>query len=289
MSVEIEQKDEEVYRTKKADKLREYYFPSKEVPSQQETEKVPRQKRPSVISSVDPTQLPQVNYSTLGIDIDQLDSTISFNVESFVNDTLGEFGWNNNHDLELGQNLDLDFKLGQNEYLDNQCLEMIQKAYRDNTLSVRSGKIIDSKGTTDSVQLERIQNDFDSLKIIIETVETIIPKSQMKNNLVEFCNKINKPDCINEYNDICDAIRDLSPTLKQIENNYIENNSENEAFALIAFYKLKQMELIGITNDHLRILNEAIDAYESKINPKESEKLSFIKKFSSFINEHLSS
>jgi len=284
MSVEIEQKDEEIYKGKR-DKLREYYFPSKEVPTQQETEKVPRQKRPSIVSSVDPTQLPQVNYTTLGIDIEQLDSTISFNVESFVNDTLGEFGWNNDHDLELGQNLE--FKFGQKEYLDNQCLELIQKAYKNNTLNVRGGKIVDSKGTVDPNQLERIQNDFESLKIITETVETIIPKSQIKDNLVAFCKKINESDHVDEYSDVCDVIRDMSPVLKEVENNYIENYPENEAFALIAFYRLRQMEVSGMTKDHLKVLNEAIDAYESHSNPKEFEKLKSIQKFSNFINDHI--
>jgi len=289
MSVEVEQKDEEVYKAKR-DRLREYYFPSKEVPTQQETEKVPRQKRPSLVSSVDPTQLPQVNYTTLGIDIEQLDSTISFNVESFVNDTLGEFGWNNDHDLELGQNLSLgEFKFGQNEYLDSQCLELIQKAYKNSTLSVQGGKIIDSKGTTDSSQLERIQNDFDSLKIITETVESIIPKSQTKDNLAAFCKKINKSDCIDEYSEICDVIRDLSQVLKQVENNYIESHPDTEAFALIAFYRLRQMEISGMTTDHLKVLNEAIDAYENKTSPKEFEKLKSIQKLTNFINDHISS
>ncbi len=166
MSVEIDQKDEEIYKSKK-DRLREYYFPTKDAnnPAQQETEKIPRKNRSSLVSSVDPTQLPQVNYTTLGIDVDQLDSTISFNVESFVNDTLGEFGW----DTSQNQNLNLDFKFSsEGDYLNNQCLELIQKAYKDNTLTVTAGKVTDTNGTTDGPKLEKIQKDFDFLKIIIE-------------------------------------------------------------------------------------------------------------------------
>jgi len=171
MSVELDQ-NEEVFnssKSKRADKLREYYFPTKE-PSQQETEKTPiRKKRPSIVSSVDPTQLPQVNYSTLGIDIDQLDSTISFNVESFVNDTLGEFGWTPSHELQLSQTLNLDdFKLETAAYLDNQCLELIQKAYKNTNLSCRGGKVYDTKESTDPALLEKIQNDFDSLRVITD-------------------------------------------------------------------------------------------------------------------------
>jgi len=193
MSVEVDQK-EEVFnssKSKRADKLREYYFPTKE-PSQQETEKIPK-KRPSIVSSVDPTELPQVNYSTLGIDIDQLDSTISFNVESFVNDTLGEFGWTPSHELQLSQTLNLDdFKLETAAYLDNQCLELIQKAYKNTSLSCRNGKIYDVKESTNEDLLNKIQHDFDSLRVITETVEAIIPKSQTKDSLRNYCNSVNE-------------------------------------------------------------------------------------------------
>lgn len=290
MSVEVDQKEEEIFNTsksKRADKLREYYFPTKE-PAQQETEKIPK-KRPSVVSSVDPTELPQVNYSTLGIDIDQLDSTISFNVESFVNDTLGEFGWTPSHELQLSQTLNLDdFKLETAAYLDNQCLELIQRAYKNNNLSCRNGKVYDTKEETDETLLNKIQQDFDSLRIITETVEAIIPKSQTKDNLKNYFNNINEADKFNEYSEVCDIIRDLSQVLKQVEDNYVDNNSDNEAFALIAFYRLRQMDINGITKDHLNALSEAISSYESKASPKELEKLKSIQKFVNFVNEHTS-
>ncbi|ORX61831.1 hypothetical protein BCR32DRAFT_330930 [Anaeromyces robustus] len=237
MSVEVDQKEEEIYnntKSKRADKLREYYFPAKENnPAQQETEKIPK-KRSSLVASVDPTELPQVNYTTLGIDIDQLDSTISFNVESFVNDTLGEFGWTPTHELELSQTLNLDdFKINDVGYLDNQCLELIQKAYKNDNLSCRAGKIVDLKETSDNALLEKIQHDFDSLRVITETVEAIIPKSQTMENLNTFCKQINESDKAKEY-------------IEVFEENYVDNNPDNEAFALIAFYRLRQMELSGI-------------------------------------------
>ncbi|KAG4087776.1 hypothetical protein H8356DRAFT_1086018 [Neocallimastix lanati (nom. inval.)] len=292
MSVEIDQSEEEAFnssKSKRADKLREYYFPTKE-PSQQETEKIPKKKRPSIVSSVDPNQLPQVNYSTLGIDVEQLDSTISFNVESFVNDTLGEFGWTPSHELQLSQTLNLDdFKLETTAYLDNQCLELIQKAYKSTSLTCRGGKVYDTKELTDLVTLEKIQNDFDSLRVITETVETIIPKSQTLDNLKGYLKDVKEDEKINEFSEVCDIVRDLSQVLKQVEDNYIDNNSDNEAFAIIAFYKLRQMEINGITKQHLDVLNEAITSYENKANPKDFEKLKKIQIFANFIGEHLSS
>lgn len=286
MSVEIDQKDEEIYKTKK-DRLREYYFPAKDAnnPTQQETEKIPRKKRSSLVSSVDPTQLPQVNYTTLGIDVEQLDSTISFNVESFVNDTLGEFGW----DTTQNQNLNLDFKFSTgDDYLNNQCLELIQKAYKDNTLTVTAGKVTDNNGTTDAPKLEKIQKDFDFLKIITETVDSVIPKNEIKSNLKEFCKSINKSDRASEFSDVCDIIRDLSQLLKQVESKYIENNPDNEAFALIGFHRLRHMDIPGITKEHLSALSDAIDSYETSATPKEFEKLKKVKQFSSFVSENLS-
>jgi len=287
MSVELDQKEEDIYKAKK-DRLREYYFPTKEAnsPTPQETEKIPRKKRPSIVNSVDPAQLPEVNYSTLGIDVEQLDSTISFNVESFVNDTLGEFGWDTNHE----QTLNLDFKFSaDNDYLGNQCLELIQKAYKNNNLIVSVGKVTDEKGTTDCAQLEKIQNDFDFLKVVIETVDSVIPKSQIKSNLKAYCKKINKGDSASEFSDVCDIIRDLSQLLKQVESKYIESNPDNEAFTLIAFHRIKHMDIPGITNEHINALCEAIDSFETSASPKEFEKLKKIKKFASFISENLSS
>jgi len=290
MSVEVDQK-EEVFnssKSKRADKLREYYFPTKE-PSQQETEKIPK-KRPSIVSSVDPTELPQVNYSTLGIDIDQLDSTISFNVESFVNDTLGEFGWTPSHELQLSQTLNLDdFKLETAAYLDNQCLELIQKAYKNTSLSCRNGKIYDVKESTNEDLLNKIQHDFDSLRVITETVEAIIPKSQTKDSLRNYCNSVNEGNKYDELSEVCDIIRDLSQVLKQVEDNYIDNNPDYEAFALIAFYRLRQMEINGMSKEHLNALTEAISSYEKKASQKELEKLKTVQKFANFINEHISS
>jgi len=228
----------------------------------------------------------------LGIDIDQLDSTISFNVESFVNDTLGEFGWNDSHELDFSQkfNLNLDGKSGGNpDYVDNQCLELIQKAYKNNNLISQGGKIIDKKENSDDGLLEKIQNDFDSLKVITETVETIKPRNQIKDNLTAYCKKINKPDSVNEYSEVCDIIRELSHVLKQVESNYIDDNLDNEAFALIAFYRLRQMEVSGMTKEHLNVLNDAINSFENKASPREFEKLKIIQKFTNFIGEQISS
>ena len=100
---------------------------------------------------------------------------------------------------------------------------------------------------------------------------------------------VKEDEKINEFSEVCDIVRDLSQVLKQVEDNYIDNNSDNEAFAIIAFYKLRQMEINGITKQHLDVLNEAITSYENKANPKDFEKLKKIQIFANFIGEHLSS
>lgn len=289
MSVEIEQKDQEVFdssKAKRADRLRQYYFPTKENsnPTQQETGKTPRAKRPSIVSSIDPTQLPQVHSSSLGIDLEQLDSTISNNVESFINATLGEIGWTDTPELALGTDFSNMQESKKNSIiLDDQCLELIKKAYKNNSIKVKERNIVAEEPVEESI-LSKMQDDFVYLETIFETVEAILPRNQLMDNLTEYCNQINSPESIKEYGRVCDIIRDLSQDLQQIENHYIEKYPENEAFALIAFNKLRLMNLSNFTINHINSLNEALNLYNST---NDNEKIKFIQKFIQFISQHL--
>jgi len=231
--------------------------------------------------NVNPKELPVVESTSLGIDLSNLDSTITSDVQDLFNTT-----WKDNENsLNLDfDNLTLDtpvtpvsndsFEKENPISLENTLGDMIRKAYEQNSFILSSrgdfvcfycksdASIGCKKNCQNKEIMEQMQEDLDYLKELWESPEYMLPRSEMEENFKEFCEyykKYSEKDLFTEFMNlkIIDCIRNNQNNLQTIEDNYKSNVPKYESDTLIGFSRLNKFEFLDISNRQANALANA--------------------------------
>lgn len=265
-------------------KLQSYYF-NNTVNNNEVTFSKPISKKPKRDSfiQVDPQELPEVESTSLGIDLSNLDSIITSDVQDLFNTTWKDVDTSLNLEFE-NLNLDkapLDLSVTTEKYekentisLENTLADMIRKAYDQNSFILSSRgdfvcfycKSDAAIGCTKDCQnkeiMKQMQQDLVYLKELWESAEYMISRGEMEENFEEFCDyykKHSEKDLFTEFMNlkIIDCIRNNQNNLQTIEDTYKAAEPKFESDTLIGFSRLNKLEFKDITNRQANALANA--------------------------------
>jgi len=245
---------------------------------------------------IDPKELPEVESSSLGIDLSNLDSVITSDVQDLFSST-----WK---DSETALNLDFDnltldtptdisvadkSEKENTISLENTLADMIRKAYDQNSFILSSKgdfvcfycKADASIGCPKDCQnrdiMRQMQQDLVYLKELWESAEYMLPRNEMEDNFKEFCEEYEKStekDLFTEFMNlkIIDCIRNNQNNLQTIEDTYKAAEPKYESDTLIGFSRLNKFEFLDITNRQANALANAFKRTQPENFSEEASK-----------------
>jgi len=262
-------------------KLQSYYFNNTLTPEVNFSKPVSKKNNRNSAILIDPTDLPEVESTSFGIDLSNLDSIITSDVNNLFNDTWKDTETHLNlnfNDLSLDSPSDLPTtKKHEKENsisLENTLADMIRKAYDQNSFILSSKgdfvcfycKADASIGCTKECPhrdtMRQMQQDLVYLKDLWESAEYMLSRSEMEENFKEFCDEYKKDsekDLFNEFMNlkIIDIIRNNQNNLQTIEDTYKAAEPKYESDTLIGFSRLNKFEFLDITNKQANALANA--------------------------------
>jgi len=252
-------------------------------------------KRNSAIH-IDPEELPEVESTSLGIDLSNLDSVITSDVQDLFSSTWKDSGATFDLDFDkLTLNTPTDIPANtesekeNNISLENTLADMIRKAYEQNSYILSSkgdfvcfycksdASIGCPKDCHNRNTMRQMQQDLVYLKELWESAEYMIPRNEMEENFKEFCEEYEKSsekDLFTEFMNlkIIDCIRNNQNNLQTIEDNYKNTEPKFESDTLIGFSRLNKFEFLDITNRQANALANAFKCTQPENFPKETSK-----------------
>ncbi|OUM65548.1 hypothetical protein PIROE2DRAFT_7388 [Piromyces sp. E2] len=245
---------------------------------------------------IDPKDLPEVESTSLGIDLSNLDSVITSDVQDLFSST-----WKDS-DAALNLNFDnltldtpTDISVSEKSEkentisLENTLADMIRKAYDQNSFILSSKgdfvcfycKADASIGCPKDCQnrsiMRQMQQDLVYLKELWESAEYMLLRNEMEENFKEFCEEYKKSsekDLFTEFMNlkIIDCIRNNQNNLQTIEDTYKAAVPKYESDTLIGFSRLNKFEFLDITNRQANALANAFKQTQPENFSEEASK-----------------
>ncbi|ORX49757.1 hypothetical protein BCR36DRAFT_353529 [Piromyces finnis] len=278
-------------------KLQSYYFNNVNNHDVNFSKPVSKKTNRNSMIHIDPEELPEVESTSLGIDLSNLDSIITSDVQDLFSSTWKESETSLNLDfdnLTLNTPTDITVNKEINEKensisLENTLADMIRKAYDQNSFILSSkgnfvcffckaeASIGCPKDCKNRNTMRQMQQDFVYLKELWESAEYMLPRNEMEENFKEFCEEYEKSsekDLYVEFMNlkIIDCIRNNQDNLQAIEDAYKSSEPKYESDTLIGFSRLNKFEFLDITNRQANALANAFKNTQPENFSKESSK-----------------